>query len=148
MPKTSYIFLLRGTGIVLVLFYIYPIVPYAPAFSHSFLSLVTVAKGIGLKPHIYIYSVVLELFLCSSLYSFFQSFTNSSYSFFNVLHYSLFIALVLSVTPPPFFTLFNYMSVLIKSLLRPYIRFFLSSMKPRSFHPYFLHPSIVGLPMV
>ena len=31
-PKTSYIFILRGTGIVLVLFDIYPIVPYAPEF--------------------------------------------------------------------------------------------------------------------
>ena len=37
------------TGIFLVLFYIYPIVPYAPAFLHSFLLLVTVVKGIGLK---------------------------------------------------------------------------------------------------
>ena len=45
------IFLLVGTGICLVLFYIYRVVPYAPAFSHSFLLLVTVAKGIGLKHH-------------------------------------------------------------------------------------------------
>ena len=41
-------------------FYIYPIVPYAPAFLHSFLLLVTVLKGIGLKHHLYFYSVVLE----------------------------------------------------------------------------------------
>ena len=34
-PKTSVIFLLLGTGVVLVLFYIYPIVPYARAFLHS-----------------------------------------------------------------------------------------------------------------
>ena len=45
MPETSYIFLLLGTGIVLVVFYIYPIVPHAPAFVHSFLLLVTVVKG-------------------------------------------------------------------------------------------------------
>ena len=60
--ETSLIFLLRGTGIVLVLFYIYPIVPYAPAFLHSFLLLVTVVKGIGLKRHLYFYSLVLEIF--------------------------------------------------------------------------------------
>ena len=33
--KTSFIFLLLGTGTFLVLFYIYPIVPNAPAFLHS-----------------------------------------------------------------------------------------------------------------
>ena len=48
-PETSYAFILLGTGICLVLFYIYPIVPYASAFLHSFLLLVTVVKGIGLK---------------------------------------------------------------------------------------------------
>ena len=35
-PETSYIFLLRGTRICPALFYIYPIVPHAPAFLHSF----------------------------------------------------------------------------------------------------------------
>ena len=45
----SYIFLLCGTWIALVLFYIYPIVPYASAFLHSFLLLVTGVKGIGPK---------------------------------------------------------------------------------------------------
>ena len=39
-PETSVLFLLRGTGIFLVLFY--PIVPYASAFLHSFLLLVTI----------------------------------------------------------------------------------------------------------
>ena len=33
--ETSLIFLLCGTGIVLALLYIYPMVPYAPAFLHS-----------------------------------------------------------------------------------------------------------------
>ena len=65
-PETSFIFILRGTGIVLVLFYIYQIVPYAPAFLHSFLLLVTVVKSIGLKRHLYFYSLVLELFLSYS----------------------------------------------------------------------------------
>ena len=43
-------------------YYIYPnpIVPYAPAFLHSFLLLVTVVQGIGPKQHTYFYSVVLE----------------------------------------------------------------------------------------
>ena len=63
----SYIFLLRGTGIVLVLFYIYLIVPYTPAFLHSFLLLVTVVKGIGPKHQTYFYSLVLELFFCYSI---------------------------------------------------------------------------------
>ena len=53
-PETSYIFLLLRTGICLVLFYINPIVPHAPAFLHSFLLLVTVIKGIGLKRHLYV----------------------------------------------------------------------------------------------
>ena len=34
-PKILHIFLLRGSAIFLVLFYIYPIVPYAPAFVHN-----------------------------------------------------------------------------------------------------------------
>ena len=34
-PETSYMFILLSTGICLVLFYIYPIVPYAPEISHS-----------------------------------------------------------------------------------------------------------------
>ena len=37
-PETSVTFILRGTGIVLVLFYIYSIVPYASAFFAQFLS--------------------------------------------------------------------------------------------------------------
>ena len=45
IPKTSCIFPLLGTGISLVLFYIYPILPHAPVSSHSFLLLVTVVKG-------------------------------------------------------------------------------------------------------
>ena len=49
-----------------MLFYIYPIVPYAPAFLHSFLFPVTVVKGIGPKRHIYFYSLVLDVFLCYS----------------------------------------------------------------------------------
>ena len=66
-PQTSYIFPLRGTGNVLVLFYIYyPIVPYAPAFLHSFLLLESVVQGKDPKRHSYFYSLVLELFLCYS----------------------------------------------------------------------------------
>ena len=38
--------MLRGSGIFLGLFYIYPIVSYAPAFVPRFLLLVTVVKGI------------------------------------------------------------------------------------------------------
>ena len=38
-PETSVTFILRGTGIVLVLFYIYPIVPYALALCAMFLLL-------------------------------------------------------------------------------------------------------------
>ena len=55
-------FLLLLTGILLVLFSIYPIVPtlYAPAFLHSVLFLVTVVNGTCLKRHLYLYSVVLE----------------------------------------------------------------------------------------
>ena len=34
-PETSIIFILLGTGIALVLFYIYPIVPHSSAFLHS-----------------------------------------------------------------------------------------------------------------
>ena len=45
----SFIFLLLGTEIALVLFYIYPIVPYAPASLHSFVLLVAVVKGIDVK---------------------------------------------------------------------------------------------------
>ena len=67
-PETSFIFLLPGTGIFLVLFYIYPIVPYAPGFLQSFLLLVTVVKGIGSKHPLYFYSLVLEFFLCYSIY--------------------------------------------------------------------------------
>ena len=44
----------------LKLFYIYPIVPYTPAFLHSFLLLVTVAKYKDPKRHTYFYTVVLE----------------------------------------------------------------------------------------
>ena len=36
-PETVFIFLLVGIGIFLALFCIYPIVPHAPAFLHSFL---------------------------------------------------------------------------------------------------------------
>ena len=61
-PETSVIFLLVGTGIGLVLLNIYPIVPYAPGFLHSFLLLVTVAKGIGLRRSVHFYCLVLELF--------------------------------------------------------------------------------------
>ena len=72
-PETSFIFiLLLGTGICLVLFYIYPIPPYAPAFLHIFLLLVTVVKGKDPKRHLYLYSVVLEFssaFLHSSCYT-------------------------------------------------------------------------------
>ena len=52
--ETSVIFLLIGTEMwemCLVLFYIHPIVPYAPASLHSFLSLVTVVKGKDPKRH-------------------------------------------------------------------------------------------------
>ena len=66
-PETSNIFLLHGTGIVLVLFYIYPIVSYASAFLHSFILLVTVVKGKDPKRHTYFYSLVLELFSCYSI---------------------------------------------------------------------------------
>ena len=65
-PETSYICLPRGTGIVLVLFYIYPIVPYTPAFLHNFLLLETVVKGIDLKLHTYLLrdtGIFLVLFL-------------------------------------------------------------------------------------
>ena len=65
--ETSYIFLLLGTGIFLVLFYIYAIVPYAPAFLHSFLLLVTIVKGISPKHHLYLYYLVLAYFLCYSI---------------------------------------------------------------------------------
>ena len=44
-PETSYIFLLCGIGIFLVLFYIYPIVPRAPAFLHSFPVINECCKG-------------------------------------------------------------------------------------------------------
>ena len=37
-----------------MLFYIYPIVPYAPAVLHSFLLLVTVVKGIGPKSYTFL----------------------------------------------------------------------------------------------
>ena len=49
---------------------IYPIVPHAPAFLHSFLLLVTVVvKGIGPKRQSYFYYVVLKLFLSYSYLS-------------------------------------------------------------------------------
>ena len=48
-PETSVILLLLSTRILLVLFYIYPIVPYASTFLHSCLLLVTVVKGKDLK---------------------------------------------------------------------------------------------------
>ena len=66
MPETSVILILRGTGIFLALFYIYPTVPYAPASLHSFLLPVTVVKSIGPKRHTYFYSLVLELILSYS----------------------------------------------------------------------------------
>ena len=65
-PETSFIFLLLGTGNVLVFFYIYPIVLHAPAFLNSFQFPVTVVTGIELKRHSYFYSV-LESFLCYSI---------------------------------------------------------------------------------
>ena len=67
LPHKSYIFLLIGTGIVLVLSYIYPIVPYVPAFLDRFILIVTVAKSMGLEGHLYFYSLVLELFLGYSI---------------------------------------------------------------------------------
>ena len=66
-PETSVTFILLSTGIVLVLFYIYPIVPYAPAFLHCFLLLVTVVKGIDQKRNIYFCLLVLEFFLRYSI---------------------------------------------------------------------------------
>ena len=66
-PETSFIFILIGTGIVVVFIDIYPILPYTPAFSHSFLLLVTVVKDMGSKHLLYFYSLVLELLLCSSI---------------------------------------------------------------------------------
>ena len=45
------VFLLVGAGIFLVLFYIYPIVPYAPAFLENILLIMTVVKGVGPKLH-------------------------------------------------------------------------------------------------
>ena len=67
----SYIFPLLGTEIVLVLFYIYPIVPHAPAFIslHSFLLLVTVVKIICPKRHWYFYTLVLAFSLPYSIYA-------------------------------------------------------------------------------
>ena len=59
-PETSVIFLLCGTGIFLVLFYIYPIAPYAPAFLHRFPLLVTVVQGKDPKRHLNFYSVILD----------------------------------------------------------------------------------------
>ena len=50
-----------------MLFYIYPIVPHAPAFLHSFLFSVTVAKDKDQKRNTHFYSVVLEFFLCYSI---------------------------------------------------------------------------------
>ena len=63
----TFVFLLLGTGIFPVFFYIYPIVPQAPEFLHSFLFPVTVVKGIGPKHHTYFYSLVLEFCLCFSI---------------------------------------------------------------------------------
>ena len=40
------IFILRGTGIFLVLFYIYPIVPYASALCAQFLKIGIIAKNL------------------------------------------------------------------------------------------------------
>ena len=51
-----FIFLLLGNGIFLVFFDIYPIVPPAPAFLHSFLLLVIVVKGKDPKHQTYFYS--------------------------------------------------------------------------------------------
>ena len=51
-PETLFIFNLICTGIFLALFYIYKIVPYAPAFLNSFLLLVTVVKGKDPKRHL------------------------------------------------------------------------------------------------
>ena len=65
-PETQYLSLLCGTGILLVLFYIYPIVPYVSAFLDSSQWQVAVAKGTDLKRYIYLYSVVLDFFLCYS----------------------------------------------------------------------------------
>ena len=65
--ETTFIFLLLGTRMFLVFFDIYPIVPYATNFLHSFLLLATVVKGIYLKHHLYFYSLVLECFLCYSV---------------------------------------------------------------------------------
>ena len=42
------------------LIYIYPIIPHAPAFLHSFLFPVIVAKGIGPRRHLYFCLLVLE----------------------------------------------------------------------------------------
>ena len=67
MSETPRTFLLIDTGMVLLLFYIYPIVPHSPAFLHSFLFLVTVVKSIGLKHNLHYYSLVLELFLSYSI---------------------------------------------------------------------------------
>ena len=59
-PKRHVIFLLIGFGIDLVFFYIYPIVPYTPAFIHSFLLLLTVEKGVDTKRHV----IFLQTFAC------------------------------------------------------------------------------------
>ena len=48
-PEMSVVFLLRSSGIVFLLSYIYPIVPHALAFLPSFLSLVTVVQSTGPK---------------------------------------------------------------------------------------------------
>ena len=66
-PEASVIFLPLGTGIVLVLFYIYSIIPDASAFLHGSQLLVTVAKGVDPKRHLYFYPLVLELFLSCSI---------------------------------------------------------------------------------
>ena len=60
-------FILHGKEIFLVLFYIYPIVPYASAFLNSFLLLMVVVNGIDPKRHIYL-SPWYWNFSCAILY--------------------------------------------------------------------------------
>ena len=63
-PKHKVIFLVFGTEIVRVLFYIYPIVPHALSLLHSFQLLVTVEKNIGLSHHLYFYFFCTWIFAC------------------------------------------------------------------------------------
>ena len=90
-PETSYIFLLCGTGIFLVLFYIYPIVPRAPACFHSFLFAMTVARGIGPKRHLHFYSLVLEFILCYSISI--QQYHTHHNSYTALVNYTLYVNL-------------------------------------------------------